>query len=174
MASFVNVLKQTDIFYGMNATQLELVSNLCQERTFSAGEIIFPEGAASDELYVIIQGEVEIQVNPALVSKPEASSLPASTIATLRRGQSFGEIALVDQGLRSATARSGQNNTRVLVLPSEELRSLCQTYPPFGYLLMFNLAADLALKMRSTDLLIREELLYRPLNLHDRPPETGK
>ena len=165
MAQYVHVLKQTDIFYGMTATQLELVSNLCQERSYSAGDIIFPEGAASDELYIIFQGEVQIQVNPSLVSKPDANSRPASTIATLRRGQSFGEIALVDQGLRSATAMASQNNTRVLVLPSDNLRNLCQTYPPFGYLLMYNLAVDLALKMRSTDLLIREELLYRPKNI---------
>ncbi len=165
MAQYIHVLKQTDIFYGMTATQLELVSNLCQERSYSAGDIIFPEGAASDELYVIIQGEVEIQVNPSLVGKPDTSGRLPSTIATLRRGQSFGEIALVDQGLRSATAMASQNNTRVLVLPSEKLRYLCQTYPPFGYLLMYNLAVDLALKMRSTDLLIREELLYRPKNI---------
>ena len=174
MAQFVNVLKQADIFYGMTATQLELVSNLCQERTYSSGDIIFPEGAASDELYVITQGEVAIQVNPSLVGKPEENPRPSSTIATLRRGQSFGEIALVDQGLRSATACAVQNNTRVLVLPSEKLRGLCQTYPPFGYLLMFNLAADLALKVRSTDLLIREELLYRPKPLTARPLDPGR
>ncbi len=172
MSQHVNDLKQADIFYGMNTTQLELVSNLCQERFFSAGDIIFPEGAGNDELYVIVQGEVEIQVNPSLVGKPEASTRPSSTIATLRRGQSFGEIALVDQGLRSATARASQNNTRVLVLLSEKLRDLCQTYPSFGYLLMYNLAVDLALKLRSTDLLIREELLYRPKNITPRGLDT--
>jgi hypothetical protein len=39
---------------------------------------------------------------------------------------------------------------------------MCETYPQLGYRLMYNLAADLALKMRSTDLRIREELLYGP------------
>jgi hypothetical protein len=37
---------------------------------------------------------------------------------------------------------------------------LCETYPQLGFRLMRNLAADLALKIRSTDLSIREQLLY--------------
>jgi CRP-like cAMP-binding protein len=156
----INSLKQTDIFYGLNATQLELIGNLCEERSFDANEIIFPEGAASDELYVIVQGEVEIQVNPALVSARTDRQLPSSTIAVLRRGQSFGEIALVDQGVRSATARAATKNTKVLVLESKKILGLCESYPELGYRLMANLAADIALKMRNTDLLIREELLY--------------
>jgi len=160
MNGIVNILRQTDIFYGMNPTQLELIASLCSERTFDVGEIIFPEGVASDELYVIVQGEVEIQINPALVSARTDQPLPSATIAVLRRGQCFGEIALVDQGVRSATARSAQKNTRVLVLESQKLLGLCETYPELGYRLMANLAADMALKMRNTDLLIREELLY--------------
>ncbi len=160
MNNFVAILRQTEIFYGMNNTQLELIASICIERTYQANEIIFLEGADSNELYVIVQGEVEIQINPALVSKTPNRTLPSSTIATLSRGQSFGEIALVDQGVRSATARTSAKNTRVLVLPSKNLLELCESYPELGYLLMSNLAADMALKMRNTDLLIREELLY--------------
>jgi CRP-like cAMP-binding protein len=160
MTTFINILKQADIFYGMNATQLELVANLCTARNFESGQIIFDEGTSSDELYIIDQGEVDILVNPALVSPHPDQEYASATIATLRRGQSFGEIALVDRGMRSATARAAQPNTRLLELSSDRLMKLCDNHPEFGYRLMHNLAADLALKMRSTDLRIREELLY--------------
>lgn len=157
MTQYINILKQADIFYGMSPTQLELIDSYCQDKSFAAGEVIFPEGANSNELYIIVQGEVEILVNPALVSdQPEERESVA--IATLRSGQSFGEIALVDQGLRSASAMAKQN-TRLLVLPREQLIRLCEAYPQLGYRLMYNLAADLALKMRSTDLRIRQDLL---------------
>jgi CRP-like cAMP-binding protein len=82
------------------------------------------------------------------------------TIATLRRGQSFGEVALVDQGLRSASARCAQHNTRLLVIPRAKLMLLCDTYPQLGYRLMRNLAADLAMKIRNTDLQVREHLTW--------------
>jgi len=158
--SFVTILKQADIFYELTPTQLELVAALCQERRCNAGDLIFEENAASDELYIIAQGDVDIQVDPGLVGGDEAKGVGPVTIATLRRGQSFGEVALVDQGLRSATARCASNSTHLIILPRDKLILLCDTYPQLGYRLMRNLAADLALKIRSTDLRIREELLY--------------
>ena len=160
MTGTINILKQADIFYKLTPTQLEMISKLCEEKTFQAGEVIFFEGTTSDDLYILFQGEVDILVNPALVSDQPADEFHPITIATFRRGQSFGEIALVDQGVRSATARATLDHTRLLIIPSEKLMLLCDTYPQLGYRLMQNLAADLALKIRSTDLRIREELLY--------------
>ena len=105
MSELTNFLKQADIFYQLTPTQLEMIANVCQERTYAMGEIILEEGANTKELYVIASGEVEIRVNPAIIAGPEAPK-DMVTIAVLRRGQSFGEIALVDEGLRSATVRS--------------------------------------------------------------------
>ncbi|MBN2146357.1 MAG: cyclic nucleotide-binding domain-containing protein [Anaerolineales bacterium] len=160
MSSYASILKQADIFYKLNPAQLEMISSLCEEKSFQANEIIFLEGTSSDDLYIIIQGEVDIQVNPALVSDSLEDEYQPITIATFRRGQSFGEIALVDKGVRSATARARVDQTRLLIIPSQKLNSLCDTDPLLGYRLMKNLAADLSLKIRSTDLRIREELLY--------------
>ena len=162
MPNYVSVLKQTDILYGMTPTQLEMVGNLCHERSYAAGEIICPEGASSDELFIIIQGEVQIVVKPELLSG-SSDNVQTTPIATLRRGQSFGEVALVDRGLRSATALASQNNTHLLIIPSNHLLQLCETYPQFGYRLMLNLAADLALKLRNTNLMFREELLSKKI-----------
>ena len=161
MSAIVNYLKQSDIFYQFTPTQLEMVANLCQEVGFQAGEIVFKENSSSQELYIITQGEVEILIDPTLVGIPDKNKQEGAIIATMRRGQSFGEIALVDEGLRSATARAGQNGTRLLVIARDKLIMLCETYPQLGYRLMYNLAADIAMKIRNTDLRIREQLLYK-------------
>ena len=162
MSSLVSFLKQCDIFYQFTPTQLEMVANLCQEVIYQAGEVIFKENSSSKELYIIMQGEVDILVNPALVAGPGSTGEQGDArIATMRRGQSFGEIALVDEGLRSAGAQASQKDTRLLVIPRDKLILLCETYPQLGYRLMYNLAADIAMKIRNTDLRIREQLLYR-------------
>jgi CRP-like cAMP-binding protein len=161
-ASIVNFLKQCDIFYQFTPTQLELVANVCQEVTFQKDDLIFKENSSSKELYVIVQGEVDIVVDPSLVGTIE-EGIENRVIATMRRGQSFGEVALVDEGLRSASACASQRDTRLLIIPRDKLIMLCDTYPQLGYRLMYNLAADLAMKMRNTDLRIREQLLYKPL-----------
>jgi CRP-like cAMP-binding protein len=158
VTSALTILKQSDIFYQLTQTQLEMIANLCKEVTFSAGQDIFEENSASKELYVIAQGEVSILINPTLATpKNRAVSMEKVVIATLKRGQSFGEIALVDQGLRSATARASQKDTRLLVIPRDRLIMLCETYPQLGYRMMYNLAADLAMKMRNADMRIRDK-----------------
>jgi CRP-like cAMP-binding protein len=139
-----------------------MVANLCQEVLFQDGDIIFEENNSSQELYIIAQGEVEIIINPSLIGAPDKKEQMGSVIATLQRGQSFGEIALVDEGLRSASARAAQKETRLLVIARDKLIMLCETYPQLGYRLMYNLAADIAMKIRNTDLRIREQLLYKP------------
>lgn len=159
MNALVNFLKQSDIFYQLTPTQLELVANLCQEVVFNTGDIVFHENSGSKELYVIAQGEVDILINRAGAGDVDKKE---TAVARLRRGQSFGEVALVDEGLRSASARAAQKETRLLVIQRDKLVMLCETYPQLGYRLMYNLAADLAMKIRNTDLRIREQLLYKP------------
>ena len=151
-------LKETDIFYEMSPTQLELVASICDQRIHQAGEIVFEENTTGNELYIIAKGEVEIQVDPVLINPGDEGG--AQTIATLRRGQSFGEVALVDEGVRSARARCSQNDTLLIVIPRDKLMLLCDTYPQLGYRLMRNLAADLAMKIRNTDLQVREYLTW--------------
>lgn len=164
MKALMNFLKQSDIFFQLTPTQLELVANLCEEVIYQAGDIIFKESSNSKELYVITQGEIEITIN----AETPASSSPSEeiVIAKLRRGQSFGEVALVDEGLRSASARAAQKDTSLIVIHRDKLIMLCESYPQLGYRLMNNLAADLAMKIRNTDLRIREQLLYNPKKIN--------
>lgn len=157
MNVLVNALKQSDIFYQFTPTQLELVANLCQEAAYNEGDVIFPENSGSKELYVITQGEVDILIHRSMTGEEDKKG---TSVARLRRGQSFGEVALVDEGLRSASACATQKDTRLLVIQRDKLVMLCETYPQLGYRLMYNLAADLAMKIRNADFRIREQVLY--------------
>jgi len=159
--SIANFLKQCDIFYQFSATQLELVANLCQQVTYQKDELVFKENSRSKELYVIAEGSIDIVVDPSLVGM-QGNNVTHEVIATLRRGQSFGEVALVDEGIRSASAFAAQDGTRLFIIPRNKLIALCDTDPQLGYKLMYNLGADLAMKIRNTSLRIRETVLYTP------------
>ncbi|MGB7338157.1 MAG: cyclic nucleotide-binding domain-containing protein [Phototrophicaceae bacterium] len=155
--SVASILSHADIFDEFTSIQLELVSSICDERHYQAGDVIFEENTVGNEMYVIASGEVDIQVDPALIGNKSDGSF---TIATFRRGQVFGEVALVDEGLRSASAHCSQNDTHLVVIPRERLMLLCDQYSTLGYKLMRNLAADLAMKIRHTDLQVREQLTW--------------
>ena len=142
----VNALKQAGIFQDMTPTQLQLIASISTERSVYAGELIFEERSSGTELYVIARGSIAIQIHTG--SQPDAEP---QTIAVLAAGQSFGEVALVDSGLRSARAVSGEDGTLLIVIGRDRLTKLCENYPALGYKLMRSLAADLAMKIRTTD-----------------------
>jgi CRP/FNR family cyclic AMP-dependent transcriptional regulator len=157
-----HILRETDIFYELSQEQLERIAAICEERTYQLGTFIFHENTASDEVYIIAEGQVDIQVDPQTLGIEVEEGPGPGTIATLQRGQVFGEVALVDQGLRSASAKCASKYARLLAFKREDIIKLCQADYHLGYLVMRNVAADLAFKIRSTDLMVREQLLWRP------------
>ncbi len=160
----IDILRRTDIFYDLTSAQLEMLASICEDRVVKLGDIIFEENSQGDEMFVIARGAVEILVDPSIVGGPGAKkrgSMPV-TIATLRSGQTFGEIVLVDQGLRTASARCAETETQLLTIQRNKFMKLCDTYPEMGYRVMRNIAADLSFKIRGSDLAIREQLLWRP------------
>jgi CRP/FNR family cyclic AMP-dependent transcriptional regulator len=160
----VDILKRTDIFYDLTGPQLEMLASVCEERNVKLGDLVFEENTPGDEMYVIARGAVEVLVDPTIVGGPSSKKRGAGpvTIATLRAGQTFGEVVLVDQGLRTASARCAETETNLLVIHRDKFIQLCDTYPELGYRVMRNIAADLAFKIRGSDLAIREQLLWRP------------
>ncbi|CAG0928103.1 Cyclic AMP receptor protein [Thermoflexales bacterium] len=160
----IDILRRTDIFYDLTGAQLEMLASICEERFVKLGDLIFEENSQGEEMFVIARGAVEILVDPSIVGGPGAKkrgSMPV-TIATLRTGQTFGEISLVDQGLRTASARCAETETQLLAIQRGKFIKLCDTYPEMGYRVMRNIAADLSFKIRGSDLAIREQLLWRP------------
>lgn len=153
------VLDQVDIFMDLTPEQLSLVDDMCREESYKQGDVIFEENSPSREFYVILDGEVEIQVDPDTITAGRTDEHKPTTIAVLRRGQSFGEVALVDPGVRSASAKCGTPACKVLVIDREDFLQLLTNDYQMGFLVMRNFAVDLALKIRQTNLLVRESLL---------------
>lgn len=153
--SVFTILSQADIFDSMSKTQLEMIAAIGELLVCQEAEILVRENDRSDELYVIGAGHVEVLIDPSLVTS-QTQPVPQMLVVELGAGQVFGEVALVDQGMRSATVRVSRRDTAVVRISRQRLMLLCDTYPELGYKLMKNLAADLALKIRQTDLTLRQ------------------
>lgn len=143
--SIVPLLKKVDILNGLSESQLEKVAELCREQTYNANDIIFKENDKSSELYLIQDGLVEITL-----SIPEPST--EKSIVTLGKGQIFGEMALLDEGPRTASARCIADGTRLWVAKRADFISLCEKDTDVGFIVMRNIAADLSFKLRLINL----------------------
>lgn len=154
--SIRTILSTTEIFDNFSDSQLTLVAALCTPVTYNQGHVLLSENEQSDEMYIIGRGGVEVLVNPAAVSSGAQDNTEPVVLTELRQGQVVGEVALVDQGVRSATIRVSRDDTLLLRLRRDQLMRLGETYPVLGFKLMRNLASELATKIRNTDWLVRQ------------------
>ena len=152
------ILEQVDIFEELTSNQLELIDEICAEKGYNQGEVIFEENSPSREFYIIVDGEVDIQIDPDTIGDGSDNYLP-TTIATLRRGQSFGEVAIVDPGVRTASAKCSSETCRLLMISRKDFVALLEKDYQLGYVVMRNFAVDLSVKIRQTNLLVRESLM---------------
>lgn len=150
--NIIGTLQNIDIFEGLTPVQTELVAFICERLTYRKGEVLFNERDASHDIYIIEDGKVEILM---LAEGEGGTSLPI-VIAELQSGQLLGELALLDQGVRSASARIASRTAQLLRIARPRLMLICDSYPDLGYRLMRNLAVDLVAKVRNADLNIRQ------------------
>jgi Pyruvate phosphate dikinase, AMP/ATP-binding domain/Cyclic nucleotide-binding domain len=86
----VEAIERVPFFANMSPRDVEGIAALFKERRFAAGETVTKEGAGGAAFYVIESGEATVSIG----GRPRA---------TLTKGDYFGEIALIDEGARSAT-----------------------------------------------------------------------
>jgi len=147
------LLKGVDIFNGLTDQQIHAVASICQELELRQGDVVLQEHAQSDEMYVIAQGEVEVILNVDANNCPVQTEDGQISIISLGAGQVFGEMALVDQGSRSATIRCAVTPTRLLTLPHRAFMELCDKDARLGYVVMRNIAADVCFKLRARNMM---------------------
>ncbi len=94
--------------------------------TYSQGEIIFEKGSDGGIMYIILEGEIEIKVNGAVVGK-------------LFEGQILGEMALVEDQPRSATAIAA-TDTKVVPINREAFLLIVKEEPLFALFVMKDLS----------------------------------
>lgn len=158
-STLLSVISQVDLFHGISRQRLLRVLHICREVIYELGDLIVEEHMSGDDLFVIIEGSVDILIDPGLLESGATKPQPM-VIATLWPGQTFGEIGLVDQGMRSASARAASPLTRLQAIRREKLLELCEQDHIFGYQVMKNIAGDLAYKIRNTDLVLRQRILW--------------
>ena len=130
----IQALARCPLFENASPEMLESLANRLRRRKFRRNEVIFHQGDPGDSLHVVASGAVKILL-------PSAEGEEA-IIATLRPGDFFGELALLDGATRSATA-AALEQTETLVLPRLVLMELLGTVTGLGDALLVGLAKEL-------------------------------
>lgn len=104
-------------------------------QTYLPGEAVFDEGSRGDTMFVVQSGTVEIL---------KCESGRSSVLRTLVAGDIFGELALVGDGLRSATAMAGGSGAILVCIDQARFVYLVSQQPAFALCVMKVMAQRLA------------------------------
>ena len=110
-------LKEIPYFAELGDRQLQLLCARTEQVPYEAGETIFEQGSESEEMYVIMQGSIEVA---------ETTGNRDTILAHLGPGEVLGEMSLLEGHPRNAAARAVAPS-RVIRVPSEELFRLLTT-----------------------------------------------
>ena len=133
------MLKQSPVFSLVPTDDLRQVAQALEERKFFSGDRIFEINAQGDNLYILVSGRVGISIDPEPASR--------NFIATLGSGDCFGEMNLLDDKPRSATAHVIEDSV-VLSLDKSRLRGLILSYPEIS----IGMLRSLSLRLREANL----------------------
>ena len=90
MAAPQDLIQQVPLFSGLDKKELQGLASSMKERSFDAGHTVAVEGQTGIGFFIIAEGEATISVQ-------------GEELRTLGHGDHFGEIALIDDGARTAT-----------------------------------------------------------------------
>jgi len=142
--------KKVYIFQDLEEEEMEQVLKMLTSQFFFAGQVIISEGEPGDSMYVMCEGEVE--VTKRLTMMLDQDTLKEKLMIRLKAedGGSFGEMALLENEVRSATV-TALTDCRLLELHREDFLQYVQKNSLTGVKIMLRLAQLLSRNLRKTN-----------------------
>lgn len=143
MPGATELFKRVQLFNGLNKSELSEITAICREVRIGSGELILAQNTTGTEMYVVAEGAAEVYIQGLEDSR---------SLVVLGKGQVIGEMALIDQGYRSASVRATKEGATLYLIESGDFHRLCQENNHIGYVVMRNMAIDLSFKLRHRNL----------------------
>jgi CRP-like cAMP-binding protein len=137
-AEIVDLLGRVPVFSMLEQDDLGRIAQLAVPRSFEPGQIVFREGDASDTCYIVRSGRAR-----AIREHADGRTI---TLATFGPGDIFGELAMFEDELRSATVEAVQHTSVVAVL-GPDMRRLMVEHPEIS----MRLVVALGRRLRETN-----------------------
>jgi pimeloyl-ACP methyl ester carboxylesterase/CRP-like cAMP-binding protein len=141
-------LAHSDMGNKLNLAQRSRLAAQFKLRVCRQGETVVHASHAGEELYIIKEGTIEVWKDPEGIDPTLHPHAQMQHITTFRPGQIVGEMAMLDQGARTADLIAGETGTVLLTLNRERLLTLCEDDAVLGTQLLWNIATVMSRRQR--------------------------
>ncbi|MGC9513165.1 MAG: cyclic nucleotide-binding domain-containing protein [Fidelibacterota bacterium] len=146
----MEALSNVNIFRNLSRKELKEVLDLVYQRVYKKGDYIFKQGHPGNGMYIILKGTIQI-----IQEEVEGDTKKEEILVTLHSGDFLGEISLLDEAPRSASAYCTEL-TEVLGFFRGDLLDLLNRKPELGSKIVLNIARVLGERLRVTNQLLAE------------------
>ena len=136
------------IFEALDLRQRSSLAQAMNERSYLPGEAVCQRGDKAWSCYVLLEGEVEV--------RGDAGGGHERTLAALKPGELFGEVALLDGGRRSASCVAGPEGAALAELARPEFDLIFNAGNTFAYKLMDLISVQLVRRLRKASARLAE------------------
>jgi CRP-like cAMP-binding protein len=140
-------LQENTLFQDLTHHELRLLEKLVNRRQYRPGEVIFRQGDAGVGMYIIFKGRVNIYVEDV---NPNTSQVATNQVTTLRVGDFFGDLALVDPDNRRSASAIAAEETELIGFFKPDLIEVTQRSPATGVKILWRLGEVLGIRLRET------------------------
>jgi SulP family sulfate permease len=139
-------LAQVGVFAGFDAIDLKTIEPYLKRASYPAGAVVFRENEAGDQVLIVIRGTAS-----AYLQTPDANI----RLATFAPGTIFGELAILDKGVRSATVIADKE-LACRTLTRSDFADLSATSPGVAIRLLASIARELSGRLRTANRTIHQ------------------
>ena len=145
IAEVAQFLAHSSMGKDMNKAQRTRLAAQLRSYKYDPGQYITNQDEAGEEMYIVQGGTVEVWTDP---NNPAETDLKPRRAATLIAGEMTGELAMLDQGMRTADLVAGPDGASVLGLDRDMLLALAEDDPELGSKLLWNIAKAMSGRVR--------------------------
>lgn len=145
MCMDIGALKDFSIFNGLDESEINLFEDKISSVDVSEGNYFIMEGDVGDSIFLLLEGEVEI--NQALTLSMNMSDADNREKAIIKLSSEikplFGEMSLFNEGDQRTASVKALSDCKLAKIMKEELFEVCDAHPNTGYKVMQNLCRTL-------------------------------
>ncbi len=150
----IREIRDCQLFTGLTDDELESIAQLIEIREFNDGEVVVKEGAPGDEMFILLEGTLQVTQKLTLLSQEETNLNSRDKMLIKLEAASrpmVGEMSLFEEHYTRSATMTAMGQVTVGVITRQNLMNLVYNNNHLGYRLFYNIGLVLSARLKKAN-----------------------